>query len=169
MPLLRERATGAVDAAAAGRLAQALANIPSADTDAASSPTPTRDSVGRLASVSVDETAIRVPTEVRDAVLDLLQRFADGQAVVVGSTDSLLTTSQAAELLGISATYLLRLANEGTLPVEYRGTHRRFRLADVMRYLESARAAKATKAAAAAADAAAKAPAAQADPEPTSS
>ncbi|QWT25271.1 helix-turn-helix domain-containing protein [Subtercola sp. PAMC28395] len=96
----------------------------------------------------VDDRTLPVTPEVVEAVLDLLRRFAEGHAVVVASTDSLLTTSQAAELIGISATYLLRLANDGVIPVEYRGTHRRFALADATAYLEKSRAAKAERAAA---------------------
>ncbi|RFA12210.1 hypothetical protein B7R22_17440 [Subtercola boreus] len=145
MPLLREHATEAVDPAAAKRLGAALAGIHSAspgERATAASPPTGRSRTARDASLSVDGVELTVPTAVRDAVLDLLQRFADGESVVVGSTDALLTTSQAAALIGISATYLLRLANEGRIPVEYRGTHRRFRLADAMTYLQSSRPAK---------------------------
>ncbi|PPF89486.1 hypothetical protein C5B96_00890, partial [Subtercola sp. Z020] len=142
MPLLRERAAEAVDPAAAKRIGVALAGIHSGGTDGDTT------TAGPNGTIVVDGVPVAVPAGVRDAVVDLLQRFADGQSVVVGSTDALLTTSQAAELLGISATYLLRLANEGTIPVEYRGTHRRFRLADAMAYLEASRAAKAARAAA---------------------
>ncbi|RFA06958.1 hypothetical protein B7R21_17750 [Subtercola boreus] len=128
MPLLRERATEAIDPAAAKRLGAALAGIQTPDGQPASA-----------RELSIDGRSVTVPPAVRGAVLDLLQRFADGESVVVGSTDALLTTSQAAALIGISATYLLRLANEGRIPVEYRGTHRRFRLADAMTYLQSSR------------------------------
>lgn len=146
MPLLRERAAEAVDPAAAKRIGVALAGIHSGGTDGDT--TTAGPTTATPIPIVVDGVPVAVPAGVRDAVVDLLQRFADGQSVVVGSTDALLTTSQAAELLGISATYLLRLANEGTIPVEYRGTHRRFRLADAMAYLEASRAAKAAHAAA---------------------
>ena len=134
MPLLNERAAAAPDPAQAARLTAELGVLRTAGPHA-----PAR------ASLTVDDRSITLDTPTLDAVLDLLQRFADGHAVVVGSSDSLLTTSQAAELVGVSATYLLRLANEGVIPVEYRGTHRRFRLADALAYLESSRAAKAAK------------------------
>ncbi|TIH40953.1 helix-turn-helix domain-containing protein [Subtercola vilae] len=134
MPLLREHATGALAPASAARLAGVLRGIPNPAT----------------VTLALDAQTLDLPPEAVSAVVDLLQRFADGQAVVVGSTDSLLTTSQAAELVGVSATYLLRLANEGVIAVEYRGTHRRFRLADALAYLETSRRAKAEKAAAAA-------------------
>jgi excisionase family DNA binding protein len=138
MPALNERAIEALEAAEATRLASELQGIREPRTHAA-----------ETASLTVDDRTIALGPEIRDAVLDLLQRLADGHAVVVASTDALLSTSQAAELIGISATYLLRLANNGTIPVEYRGTHRRFRLADAMRYLEESKRAAAKRSAAA--------------------
>ncbi|WP_082487430.1 helix-turn-helix domain-containing protein [Leifsonia sp. Root112D2] len=86
----------------------------------------------------VGDAEVELPASVREAVVDLLQRVAAGDNVVIASTESLLTTSQAAEMIGISHTYLLRLADGGKLPVQYRGTHRRFALADVVRYVEAA-------------------------------
>ncbi|HEY5222816.1 MAG TPA: helix-turn-helix domain-containing protein [Microbacteriaceae bacterium] len=89
-------------------------------------------------TLQVGDAIIALPASVRDAIGDLLQRFAAGDSVVIGSVEALLTTSQAADMIGISHTYLLRLADAGKLPVQYRGTHRRFAVADVVAYLESA-------------------------------
>jgi excisionase family DNA binding protein len=50
--------------------------------------------------------------------------------------EEMLTTSQAAELAGISHTYLRNMTDRGEIPVEYRGTHRRIRLAAIMAWLE---------------------------------
>ena len=47
-----------------------------------------------------------------------------------------LTTSQAAQAAGISLTYLRNLTNAGEIPVEYRGTHRRFRASDIAAWVE---------------------------------
>jgi len=80
-----------------------------------------------------------LPSEVTDAFRDLLERFAKGETVVIGSTDTLLTTSQVADFLGISRTYVIQLIDAGKLDVEYRGTHRRVSLADVVRYREESR------------------------------
>ncbi|QSE79178.1 helix-turn-helix domain-containing protein [Rhodococcus koreensis] len=77
-----------------------------------------------------------LPEPARDAVLELLTLLADGQSVALGAVADLLTTSQAAEILGVSDTYVRRLADSGALPIEMRGTHRRFRLSDVMAYRE---------------------------------
>ncbi|MEX5256073.1 helix-turn-helix domain-containing protein [Kocuria sp. CPCC 205281] len=50
-----------------------------------------------------------------------------------------MTTSQAAALAGISATYLRNLTTEGVLPVQYRGSHRRIRRSDVQAWLAERR------------------------------
>jgi excisionase family DNA binding protein len=55
----------------------------------------------------------------------------------VSSVEDMLTTSQAAELAGISHTYLRNMTDRGEIPVEYRGSHRRIRTADIMAWLEA--------------------------------
>lgn len=47
-------------------------------------------------TVFVDGTAVKLPGEARDAVVDLLQRLAAGDSVTVSSIAETLTTSQAA-------------------------------------------------------------------------
>src|ERR687889_1527027 len=88
-------------------------------------------------TVFVDGTVHRLPPLARDAVVDLLRRFSRGEAVTVSSVEDMLTTSQAAELAGISHTYLRNMTDRGEIPVEYRGTHRRIRLAAIMAWLEA--------------------------------
>ena len=87
-------------------------------------------------TVFVDGTVHRLPPQARDAVVDLLARFSRGEAVTVSSVEEMLTTSKAAELAGISHTYLRNMTDRGEIPVEYRGTHRRIRLAAIMAWLE---------------------------------
>jgi excisionase family DNA binding protein len=101
----------------------------------------------RDVTVFVDGTSLRLPEGARDAVVDLLSRMTRGETVTVTSAavtsaaeppadpGDLLTTSQAAALAGISATYLRNLTTEGVLPVQYRGSHRRIRRADVQAWL----------------------------------
>ncbi|WP_066288923.1 helix-turn-helix domain-containing protein [Arthrobacter sp. B6] len=87
-------------------------------------------------TVFVDGTVHRLPPQARDAVVDLLSRFSRGEAVAVSSVEELLTTSQAAELAGISHTFLRNMTDRGEIPVEYRGTHRRIRRAAIIAWLE---------------------------------
>lgn len=88
-------------------------------------------------TVFVDGTANRLPGEAQAAVVDLLARLSDGDAVQVTTVAELLTTSQAAELAGISNSYLRKLTDAGTLAVEYRGSHRRIRRSDVEEWLRA--------------------------------
>ena len=87
-------------------------------------------------TVFVDGAVHRLPPVARDAVVDLLQRFSRGEAVTVSSVEEMLTTSKAAELAGISHTYLRNMTDRGEIPVEYRGTHRRIPLAAIMAWLD---------------------------------
>lgn len=80
-----------------------------------------------------------LPEQVREAIADVLHRFARGEGVVVGSLETMLTTSQAAQLLGVSRTYLVQLLEAGELPCEFRGTHRRIRLGELVKFAEAFR------------------------------
>lgn len=116
MAQLKPRTTDALSDAETKRLARALADS---------------DDV----TVFVNGTTVKLPAQARNAVVDVLQRFAQGDAVMVSSAEDLLNTSQAAEVAGVSLTYMRRLTDAGTIPVEYRGTHRRIRLRDVLAWL----------------------------------
>lgn len=118
MAQLKPRTTDALPEAESRRLARALGES---------------DDV----TVFVNGTTVKLPAKARDAVVDVLRRLADGDAVMVSSAEGLLNTSQAAEVAGISLTYMRKLTDAGTIPVEYRGTHRRIRLRDVQAWLES--------------------------------
>jgi excisionase family DNA binding protein len=120
MALLTPRTFNAVDGDALAALRDGLAALSAAD--------------ARPQLVAGD-AVLELPEPARAAVADLLQRFADGKAVLVGTEEDLLTTSQTAKMLGISSTYVIQLSDAGTIPVRYRGTHRRFAVSDLVRYL----------------------------------
>ncbi|MDF2048798.1 helix-turn-helix domain-containing protein [Arthrobacter sp. Cr_A7] len=117
MALIAPRMTGALPPEDAHKLNQALAGS---------------DDI----TVFVDGTVHRLPPLARDAVVDLLHRFSRGEAVTVSSVEEMLTTSKAAELAGISRTYLRNMTDRGEIPVEYRGSHRRIPLAAILAWLE---------------------------------
>jgi excisionase family DNA binding protein len=94
-------------------------------------------------TVFVDGTAVRLPPTARDAVVDLLRRLAGGDTVQCSSVAEMLTTSQAADLAGISPTYLRNLTDAGEIPAEYRGSHRRIRRSDIEQWLHLQRSRKA--------------------------
>lgn len=88
-------------------------------------------------SLFVDGTAHRLAGPADAAVRDLLARLARGEAVTVSSAEDVLTVAQAAELAGISHSYVRKLTTNGTWPVEYRGTHRRIKREDVLAWVAS--------------------------------
>jgi excisionase family DNA binding protein len=96
---------------------------------------------------------VRLPPGVSRAVRRLLDRLAAGESVQLVSADAELTTREAAELLGMSRTYLVRLIDEGRLPAHMVGSHRRLRASDVLAYRREREARLAKVAAVAEADA----------------
>ncbi|QVI21087.1 excisionase family DNA-binding protein [Nocardia tengchongensis] len=87
-------------------------------------------------TIVIDEVPMLVPASVRAAVVALLEHLSEGRGVAIGPVDALVTTSTAADLLGLSRTYVCRMVDAGELPVEYRGTHRRIPLQAVLDYRE---------------------------------
>jgi len=75
-----------------------------------------------------------LPRPAADALLDALQAVADGKQIVVLGADRDLTTSQAADLLGVSRQYLVRLLDEEAIASYLVGSHRRVRLDDLVAF-----------------------------------
>lgn len=65
---------------------------------------------------------------------DLLGQLAAGRAVQVTALDTEIGTQQAAELLGVSRPYLVKLIEAGELPHRKVGPRRRLHLEDVLAY-----------------------------------
>jgi excisionase family DNA binding protein len=91
------------------------------------------DSSGPV-QVHTETVLIELPQAAADAVRHLLVELASGAAVYLLAEDAEMTTQEAADLLGISRTYLVRLVDLGKLPAHLVGTHRRLRAADVLAY-----------------------------------
>ena len=64
----------------------------------------------------------------------LLRDLASGSPVHLVPADAELTTQQAADLLGISRAYVVRLVDQGDLPAHLVGSHRRLLAANVLTY-----------------------------------
>lgn len=89
---------------------------------------------GEPVIVKTPSGMIELPATAADAVRHLLTELAAGASVHVLADDAELTTQQAADLLGLSRTYLVRLVDQGTIPAHLVGTHRRLYAADVLTY-----------------------------------
>lgn len=80
------------------------------------------------------ETTIAIPSEAFRLFIDLLNQLAQGNAVNIAPVHAELTTQQAAELLGVSRPYLVKILESGEIPFRKVGTHRRVRLLDILEY-----------------------------------
>lgn len=89
---------------------------------------------GGPVAVRTDQGEVELPPAAREAVRQLLADLAAGTAVHLLTDDTELTTEDAAEILGISRTYVVRLVDDGKLPAHMVGTHRRLRAVDVLGY-----------------------------------
>ena len=91
------------------------------------------------ALVGADGTRLEVPAPLFEALVQVATAMARGQGVTVMPQNLLLTTQEAAELLGISRPTLVRLLQDGEIAYEQRGRHRRIMLSDLLAYQEKMR------------------------------
>lgn len=75
-----------------------------------------------------------LPEQIIDALRQTLVALARNQAVTILPTDTLLTTQQAAEVLGVSRPTLIKILEAGDIPYLTPGRHRRIQLTDVLAY-----------------------------------
>jgi excisionase family DNA binding protein len=62
-----------------------------------------------------------------------------GRAITVAPLAQRLTTQEAADLLGVSRPTLIKLLEDGKIPFEQPGRHRRIRLDDLLAYRDRRR------------------------------
>jgi excisionase family DNA binding protein len=89
--------------------------------------------------VADDGTTAEVPAEVAQALQGIVAAMADGKAVSVESVAQMLSTQEAADLIGVSRPTLVKYLDEGRLPSTRPGTHRYVRLDDLLAFEESFR------------------------------
>jgi excisionase family DNA binding protein len=83
---------------------------------------------GQTVEVSVPAAALRL-------LVKALASMSRGHSVALLPLDADLSTQQAAELLGVSRPYFVKLLKEGKLPFRKVGAQRRVRLEALQRYI----------------------------------
>ncbi|MFN5621456.1 MAG: excisionase family DNA-binding protein [Flavobacteriales bacterium] len=82
---------------------------------------------------------ILIPPAAIDVLLNFLKATAKGKRVAVTPKSEYLTTQSAAEWLGCSRPYLVKLLNENALPCTFVGKHRRIAWDDLRAYKKQLR------------------------------
>jgi excisionase family DNA binding protein len=83
-----------------------------------------------------DGGEVVLPASVIRLLSRILAAMATGNSVAVIPSEADLTTQQAADLLGVSRPYLIRLLEAEHIPYHKVGAHRRIRLTDLLQYRE---------------------------------
>ncbi|MDE3721289.1 helix-turn-helix domain-containing protein [Nocardiopsis sp. N85] len=93
----------------------------------------------RARLVGPDGSEIALPEELHSVLRDVVEALSQGLAISIAPHNTMLTTQEAADLLGISRPTLVRLLTEDKIPYSMRGRHRRVMLNDLLGYKERSR------------------------------
>ncbi|QSE87347.1 helix-turn-helix domain-containing protein (plasmid) [Rhodococcus pseudokoreensis] len=82
---------------------------------------------------------VELPADVHAALKQVVTALQAGRAVTIAPRTTLLTTQQAADVLGVSRPTVRRLIDAGDLPAEKVGNRHRLLLSDVLAYQQQRR------------------------------
>lgn len=82
---------------------------------------------------------VPVPAELSALITHVVQAVAQGHTVTVNAMPEELTTTAAAQLLGVSRPTLMRKVNAGEIPSHKVGSHTRLRTVDVLQERQARR------------------------------
>ena len=88
-----------------------------------------------------ENAPITLPPVVLDLLAEILAKVAANQPVSIITPDTIFTTQQAAEILNVSRPYVVKLIEQGELPAETVGRHRRIKASNLEEYRRRQRAA----------------------------
>jgi len=77
---------------------------------------------------------IRLPDSLYRLLTKIVQDLADGKAVSLTPAAQEMTTQKAADFLGVSRQFLVRLLDDGKIAFHRVGTHRRVQLQDLITF-----------------------------------
>ena len=97
---------------------------------------------GKDSAVFLDlpgNSRVALPSQLAAMLRQVVQAMSEGLAVTVRPQTRQLTTSQVADLLGVTRPTVVNLLESGAIPFIKVGTHRRVDLSDALRYRNSRR------------------------------
>jgi excisionase family DNA binding protein len=89
---------------------------------------------GRMRLVGPNGHQVELPETVQELLLKILKNLLAGKAVSIVAEQQDLTTQRAANILGVSRPFLVRLLEDGQIPFHMVGSHRRVYLRDLLAY-----------------------------------
>src|SRR5258707_6731356 len=75
--------------------------------------------------IGPDGERLDVPPEIFEILREVVEALAQGLAITIAPHQMILSTSEAADILGVSRPTLVRLLEAGEIPFEQPGRHRR--------------------------------------------
>ena len=89
--------------------------------------------VATFRAADVEGRAVALPLDVQRLISQVLSSVAQRGEVTISRVPEELTSTVAAEILGVSRPTLMKWAKEGKIATHKRGTHNRFRRDDVLK------------------------------------
>jgi excisionase family DNA binding protein len=86
--------------------------------------------------VGPDGSEVEIPASAFAALQAVVCDMAQGLTITLIPHDRELTTKEAADILGVSRPFLVKLLDRGEIPSHRVGTHRRLNVEDVLAYRE---------------------------------
>jgi excisionase family DNA binding protein len=86
--------------------------------------------------VGADGREVEIPASAFAALQAVVRDMSRGLTITLIPHDKELTTKEAADILGVSRPFLVRLLDRGEIPYHRVGTHRRLNVEDVLAYRE---------------------------------
>src|ERR1700733_4752183 len=99
---------------------------------------------GHATLTGPDGTRLELPAEVFEVLREVVAALSQGLAITVAPHQTVLSTGEAAQLIGVSRPTLVRLLESGEIAFDKPGRHRRVRLVDLLAYQQRSRRRRAT-------------------------
>lgn len=78
---------------------------------------------------------LELPSPIYHLLEQVIRSLRNGDSVVVTNENERLSTQAAADLLGVSRPFLIKLLERGEIDFDRTGTHRRIRVRDLREYM----------------------------------
>lgn len=86
-----------------------------------------------------DGEQVPLPEEVYNLLTDVVEAMREGKVITLVPHTQRLTSQEAADFLGVSRPTLVKILEEGKIPFEQPGRHRRVLFSDVLAYRDRLR------------------------------